>query len=164
MNDPLDEPRLLAEFLAAPGLTSRHLARLSEAGVTTAAWMRAGGLTTPRVSTAGRLFTPDPVGKPMFMMRVFDGEPVSFENPDDGVRLADLLAFRLDDPSSWWLRRGSPDLVLGKGQLAEALSTGAPICLHETPLAWLRAECRVACLLDLAEAWQASTLYWQVAA
>ena len=141
MVDPFDETRLLTEFLASPGLTSRHLARLSEAGVTTAAWMRAGGLTTPRLSTTGRLFMPDSVGQPMFMMRVFDGEPVSFDNPVEAP-LADLLAFRLDDPGHWWLRRGAPDLVLGKGQLGEALSTGAPIRLHETPLDWLCAECR----------------------
>ena len=96
----------------------------------------------------------------MFMMRVFDGEPVSFENPVEAP-LADLLAFRLDDPGRWWLRRGTPDLVLGKDQLADALATGAPIHLHETPLDWLRAECRGACLLDLAEAWNGC---WLVAA
>ena len=147
----MDEARLMSEWLSFAGLTGRHIRQLADAGVTTAAWIRAGHIATPRISTAGRLFTPDPLGQPAFVLPVFDGEAVSELNPDPNIRLLNLVAFNLEQPELWWSRIGAPGLALGKEQLLEAMVIGSAITLHPTPLQWLQAECLGACLLDLAE-------------
>ena len=151
----MDDVDLLTEWLSFPGLTSRHIKVLAEAGVTSAAWIRAGHLATPRISTAGRLFMPDSFGTPAYVLGVYDGEPVSELNPDPTVPLVDLLAFKLEEPDRWWLRIGAAGLVLGKDKFLEAMVTGSNITLHATPLQWIQAECEGACPLDLAEEWQA---------
>ena len=152
--DVATELDLLNEWLAYPGLTGRHIRQLAEAGVTTAAWVRAGHLATPRISTAGRLFTPDPFGQPAFVLPIYDGEPVSELNPDPSTPLVDLCAFRLNEPEQWWLRIGAPHLVLGKDQFIGAMQNGphGPIC--PSPLAWLQAGCEGFCPLELADAYQ----------
>jgi hypothetical protein len=147
----MDEPDLMGEWLAYPGLSGRHIRQLADAGVTSAAWIAAGHLATPRITITGRLFTPDPFGAPAFVLPVYDGEPVGEINPDPSVPLVDLLAFRLEEPERWWLRAGVPHLVLGKDQFVEAMQNGphGPIC--PSPLAWLQAGCEGFCPLDLAE-------------
>ena len=145
---------LLNEWLAYPGLTGRQIHKLADAGVTSAAWIRAGHLATPRVQMVGRLYIPDPFGEPALVMRVYHGAPPSFENPDPSVPIGDLLAFHLEEPDRWYLRRGEWGLVLGMDQFNEAMVTGSRIILHATPLQWLRAGCEGACPLDLAEDWQ----------
>ena len=142
---------LLSEWLSFPGLTGGHIRQLADAGVTTAGWLRAGHLVTPRISTAGRTWTPDPFGMPAYVLPVYDGEPVSEINPDPSIPLVDLCAFRLEEPDRWYLRRGEWGLVLGLDQLFTAMVTGSDITLHATPLAWLQAECEGACPLDLAD-------------
>ncbi len=86
----MDEPDLLSEWISFPGLTGRHIRQLSDAGISSAAWVRAGHLATPRISIAGRLFTPDPFGQPAFVLPIYDGEPVSEINPDPSIPLVDL--------------------------------------------------------------------------
>ena len=147
----LDEVDLLTEWLAWPGPTSRHLAQLEAAGVTTEAYIRAGHLMVPRVCTVGRLFHPDPFGDPAFVMPVYSGEPPCLYSIDETVVLADLLAFRLEEPERWWLRRGAWGSVLGKDQLVDAMMAGEAVRLHASPLDWLRAECQGACPIDVAE-------------
>ncbi len=139
MSAPMDEPDLLSEWLSFPGLTGRHIRQLSDAGVTSAAWITAGHIATPRITITGRFFTPDPFGKcrSTFVLPVYDGEPVSEINPDPGIPLVDLLAFRLEEPERWWLRIGAPDLVLGKDQFVTAMVTSSMVRLHATPLQWL---------------------------
>ncbi len=66
--------------------------------------------------------------------------------------LIDMIAWRPDDPTHWWFRQGGVDMVLGADNLDLAHTAGRPISLHQTPLDWLRAECRGACLLDYCEA------------
>ena len=145
---------LLTEWLSFPGLTGGHIRQLADAGVTSAAWIRAGHVATPRISTAGRLFTSDPFGTPAFVLPVYDGEPVSELNPDPSIPLVDLLAFHLDEPERWWRRLDVGHTVLGKNHLINAMFTSSGITLHSTPLQWLQAECEGSCPLDLAEEWQ----------
>ena len=150
---PSDAPielDLLYEWLAYPGLSGWHIRQLANAGVDSTAWITAGHLATPRISTVGRLFISDPFGGAAFVLPVYDGEPVGELNPDPMVPLIDLLAFRLEEPDRWWLRCGIPNLVLGKNQLINAMLTGSNTALHATPLEWLRAGCEGCCPLDLA--------------
>ncbi len=151
MSVQMDEPDLLSEWISFPGLTGRHIRQLADAGVTSAAWITAGHLATPRITITGRFFTPDPFGGPTFVLPVYDGEPVSEINPNPGIPLVDLLAFRLEEPERWWLRIGAPHSVLGMDQFVTAMETGGIVGLHATPLEWLRAGCVGACPLDLAE-------------
>ena len=146
----MDERDLLSEWLSFPGLTGRHIRQLADAGVTSAAWITAGHIATPRITITGRFFMPDPFGAPAFVVPIYDGEPVSEINPDPSVPLVDLLAFRLEEPERWWLRAGAPDLVLGKDPFVTAMVTGSMVRLHATPLQWLQAECEGCCPLDLA--------------
>ena len=145
---------LVTEWLSFPGLTGRHIRELGETGVTSVAWIRGGHLTTPRISTAGRLFVPDPFGQPAYVLPVHDGEPVSELNPDPSVPLVDLCAFRLEEPARWWLRARAPHLVLGKDQLVTAMETASIGAVYSSPLAWLQAGCEAFCPLDLAEDYQ----------
>ena len=154
MSALIDEARLMSEWLSFPGLTGRHIRQLSDAGISSAAWVRAGHLATPRITITGRFFMPDPFGTPAFVVPVYDGEPVSEINPDPSVPLVDLCAFRIEEPERWWLRIGAPHSVLGKDQFVTAMVTGSIVGLHATPLQWLKAECQGACLLDLAEGYQ----------
>ncbi len=151
MSALIDEARLMSEWLSFPGLTGRHIRQLADVGISSAAWVRAGHIATPRISTAGRLFTPDPFGQPAFLLPVYDGEPVSFENPDPSVPLVDLCAFRIEEPERWWLRIGAPHLVLGKDQFFAAMQMPRIIGICPSPLAWLQAGCNGFCPLDLAE-------------
>jgi len=160
----LDERQLLDEWLAYPDLTSWHIRRLKEAGVSPKCWIAAGEMTSPRIRAIGRTFIPDPMGEAAYCLKVFDGEPAGPINPDSSIPLVDLLAFRLEAPDRWYLRRGKWNLVLGKDQFVDAMAEGRPCVLHPTPLDWLRAECRGACPLDLAEAFQATERYWREAA
>ncbi len=63
----------------------------------------------------------------------------------------DLVAFKLEEPSLWWLRIGAPHLVLGKDQFVEAMEKRTTVRICPTPLAWLQSGCEGACPLDLAE-------------
>ena len=147
----MDERDLLSEWLSFPGLTGRHIRQLADVGISSAAWITAGHLCTPRITITGRFFMPDPFGQPAFVLPVWDGEPVGELNPDPSIPLVDLCAFHLEEPERWWLRVGAPDLVLGKDQFVTAMVTGSIVHLHATPLQWLRAGCVGACPLDLAE-------------
>ena len=116
---------LVGEWLAYPGLTGQHIRQLAKAGVTSAAWIRAGHLATPRISTAGQLFTPDPFGQPVFVLPIYDGEPVGEINPDPDIPLVDLLAFRLEEPEQWWLRVETLTLYSDEETLLQALILAA---------------------------------------
>ena len=150
----LDERRLLDEWGSYPDLTSWHRHQLTEAGVSLSVEITAGELTTPRIRPAGRLFIPDPLGVPAYCLKVYDGPTAGPFNPDSTIPLLDLLAFRLEEPARWWLRRGRYDLVLGKDQVVDAMATSGACILHPTPLQWLQMGCKGACLLDLAAACQ----------
>jgi hypothetical protein len=66
--------------------------------------------------------------------------------------LIDMIAWQPNDPTHWWFRLGDVVVDLGVEHLDLAHTEGRSISLHRTPLDWLRADCRGACLLDYCEA------------
>ena len=147
----MDERDLLSEWLSFPGLTGRHIRQLADVGISSAAWITAGHLCTPRITITGRFFMPDPFGQPAFVLPVWDGEPVGELNPDPSIPLVDLCAFRIEEPERWWRRIGAPHLVLGKDQFVGAMQNARIGAICPSPLAWLQAGCEGFCPLDLAE-------------
>ena len=65
--------------------------------------------------------------------------------------LIDLVAWDPRRPDIWWLRRGHARWLGGaaveRANFEAEQGDAAPIRLHATPMAWLRAECAGACLL-----------------
>ncbi len=150
---------LTREWLSIPSPGAGDLQLLAELGVTRETRHRAGGLAVARISTVGRLWTPEPNGTPAFVLPVWDGPAPSIYCGVENPVLIDMIAWRPDDPARWWYRQGAVDAVLGAGHLDLAHVEGWPISLHQTPLDWLRADCRGACLLDHCEArWTGSRL------
>ena len=78
-----------------------------------------------------------PNGESVILTRVHDrhGEVVDF------------VAWRPDEPGSWWLRRGDETPILGARNLAMAAYYGDPITLHPTPQDWLLAGWKGACII-----------------
>ncbi len=144
---------LAAEFdLAWRNRTQEHRKHLAGAGITFQAMLRAGDLGVARIATTGRLYMPAPNGFPVLIMAAWSPAPPSIYTTVESPKILDLLALRLDQPETWWYRIGEPGLVLGSDNLDVAHTEGWPINLHRTPLDWLRAGCRGACLLDHCEA------------
>ncbi len=140
------------EWLALPdtGLGDRRL--LDQRGVTREAIHRAGGLAVARIRTTGRLWVSEPTGMPAFILSVWDGPAPSIYQAVVNPVLIDMIAWRPDDPARWWYRQGDVDVDLGDGHLDLAHTEGWPITFEPTPLDWLRAGCRGACLLGYCEA------------
>ncbi len=155
--DPFAQPdRLLAEWLATPGLNSKQRRQIEDLGVTREAVHRAGGLGWARVATTGRLYMPSSAGDVAIIMPVWAGPAPSIYEAVEHPRLADLLAWDPEEPRRWRYRQGAPGPVLGAGNLGLAHSEGWPITFELTPLAWLVAGCLGAVLLDICEGhWRA---------
>ena len=132
--------------------TQKHRAHLAGAGVTFEGMLRAGDLGVERITTTGRLYTPSPEGFPAIILAIWAPAPPSIYCSVANPVILDLLALRLDQPETWWWRIGEPDLILGSDNLDLAHATGWPISFATTPLDWLQADCRGACLLDHCEA------------
>ncbi len=151
--DPFAQPDpLLAEWLATPDLNSRQRRQLEELGVTREAEHRGGGFGWARVATTGRLYMPSNVGDVMLIQPVWAGSAPSIYEAVEHPLLADLIAWRLEEPTRWNCRLGTPGAALGADNLALAHSEGWPICFALTPLAWLQGDCRGAVLLEVCEA------------
>jgi len=90
----------------------------------------------------GGLWQPHHDGK--WMLIVPEGEPAQ---PCGWAELHDLVAFHTSEPGRWWTRTGTVDL-LGEAHVAELRLLGGPLRLYSTPLAWLRAGCAGACIID----------------
>ena len=58
----------------------------------------------------------------------------------------DLVAFEPSQPKNWWLRDGS-GVVLGQPEIDCRRLRGIPIRFVSTPLDYLRAGCKAACLV-----------------
>lgn len=71
----------------------------------------------------------------------------------DGA-LIDLVAFRSGSPSDWMLRTGL-GWALGMDRGLEPYTWGDTPTVHETPLDWLKADCRGLSILD----WSAPELH-----
>ncbi len=142
-----------AEFdLAWRNRTEEHRKHLADARITFQAMLGAGDLGVARIATTGRLYTPSPTGFPVVILAIWSPAPPSIYTAVENPVIIDLIALRLDQPETWWWRIGEPGLVLGSDNLDLAHVEGRPISLHRTPLDWLRAGCRGACLLDHCEA------------
>ena len=57
----------------------------------------------------------------------------------------DLIAFKPDDPSHWWRRRGAVVLLGAYNMTPWKLS---PTTIHKTPLSWLQAGATGICIVD----------------
>ena len=147
---------LMAEWLATPGLNSRQRRQLEDLGVTREAVHRAGGLGWARITTTGRLYRPADAGDVAIIQPVWAGPAPSIYQGVEDPLLADLIAWRPQEPTRWWYRHGDCQAILGADNLALAHSENWPICFAMTPLDWLRANCHGAVLLEICEAhWRA---------
>ena len=147
---------LLPEWLATPSLNSRQRREIESLGVTREAMHRCGGLGWARVSTTGRLYLPGNAGDVVIIMPVWAGAAPSIYQAVEDPQLADLIAWRPEEPRRWYYRLGASGAVLGADNLELAHSEGWPITFELTPLAWLLANCRGAVLLEVCEAhWRA---------
>ncbi len=155
--EALARSHLTAEFDRAwRNRTQEHSAHLADAGVTFEAMLRAGDLGVERITTAGRLYAPITDGFPVVILAVWDPAPPSIFGAVENPVILDLLALRLDQPEMWWRRVGEADLILGEDHYLDAIETGAPIKIFDSPVAWLRGNCAGACILDDCEArWSA---------
>ncbi len=143
----------MAEFdRAVANLRDAHFRHFANAGVSFEAVCRAGYLGVERIATEGRIYTLSPTGFPAVILAVWYPAAPSIYTAVETPEILDLIAFRPDQPETWWRRIGEPGLVLGSDNLDAAHTEGWPISLHRTPLDWLRGDCRGACLLDHCEA------------
>ena len=72
---------------------------------------------------------------------------------DRDERLVDFVAYFLDDPSTWFLRRANQTPVLGTRDLAFAADNQQPVNLYSTPNLWLFGHRRrswrsIVCIVD----------------
>ena len=132
--------------------TQEHRKQLADAGITFQAMLRAGDLGVARIATTGRLYMPSPTGFPAVILAVWYPAAPSIYTAVETPEILDLIAFRPDQPETWWYCIGEPGLILGSDNLDLAHATGWPISFATTPLDWLQADCRGACLLDHCEA------------
>ena len=143
---------IIREWLTLPSPGAGDLRLLESLGVTREAIHRAGGQAVARIGTAGRLWMPEPTGTPAFVLPVWNGPAPSIYQAVEHPLLIDMIAWRPDDPATWWYRQGEVYLVLGDAHLDLAHAEGWPICFATTPLDWLRGNCRGAVLLGYCEA------------
>ena len=149
---------LTRQWLAMRDIGHGDRQLLEKQGVTREATHRAGGLAVARIGTTGRVWMPEPAGAPAFVLPVWVGPVPSIYCGVENPVLVDLIAWRPDDPTTWWYRTGE-GAALGTENLALAHTEGWPISFAATPLDWLRGDSRGACLLGYCEA-----AWWEVAA
>ena len=153
----IDNLDLMAEWLGTSSLNSRQRRQLEELGVTREAVHRCGGLGWTRVSTTGRLYMPSDAGDVAIIMPIWAGPAPSIYEAVEYPLLDDLIAWRLEEPTRWHYRLGTPGTPLGADHLDLAHAEGWPICFALMPLAWLQGNCCGAMLLEVCEAhWRAA--------
>ncbi len=136
--------------------TQEHRQHLAEAGITFRAMLRAGDLGVERINASGRLYMPSPAGFPAVILAVWSPAPPSIYTIVENPEILDLIALRLDQPSTWWRRIGEVGLVLGEDHYLDAIETGVPVTVLDSPVAWLQGNCDGIVFLDDAEArWSA---------
>jgi len=141
--------RLLSEFLdAAEHVTPAVAKAMASLGV---AFIIDGlpryGIT--RIECNGELYEPSIDGGPALIVAELCG------GTDYGkVAVEDLIAFLPNQPSKWFLRHGSID-VLGETAIVKAQGLKTALTVYRTPLAWLQAASQGACLLN----WRADPRY-----
>ena len=94
-------------------------------------------LATQRVRPIGDgMYEPDERGDEHLIIPVVEGGAI-----------IDLLSFRPADPEHWFLRTGA-SAVLGEYRIERADWLDEPLRLFPHPLAWLKAKCAGAVILD----------------
>ncbi len=134
-------------WLSLPSIPDDSLTRL---GIDRRTANRAGGLAWSRITTAGRAFDFDPEGIPAVIQPVWRGLAPSIYQGVLSPVLADLIAWLPAEPARWWYRWNCDSPTLGDEYVEAAHAVGPQFC-HLTPLDWLRADCRGAVLLEIAE-------------
>ena len=136
--DPFCELR--AE-LAVAGLSASAFARLLQLGIPAKALAQlcgAGDLAAARVSLSkdGSRFEPEGPDARLLMLVREQGVPV------------DIVALATHDEDQWALRRGEGWCLGYDAWLRCEIGMAHELRVHGTPLAWLRAGCEGACVLD----------------
>ena len=140
---------LAAEFdLAVANLNPDHFRHLAASGVSFEAICRAGYVGIERITTTGRLYMPAPNGFPVLIVAAWSPAPPSIYQAVEGPEILDLIAFRPDQPETWWRRVGEPGLVLGEDRYLAAVDGATPLSVFDSPLAWLRSNCDGTVFLD----------------
>jgi hypothetical protein len=80
------------------------------------------------------LYKPHPDGMPVML------SPVGWMR-DFEIYLTDLAAWRPTDPTTWWLRLGSGD-ILNPETVEHADHFKKPLIVHANPLVWLQHNCQ----------------------
>jgi hypothetical protein len=135
-------PHLAVEFYRAflalePGGDAWN--ELRRLGVPLAGEIAAGGVGIATVETTGNSFyQPAPGSRLAFIMPCYGPYPPPKMPTGPGdPQPHDLLAWCPNQPSRWWLRRGSA-VTLGEWAVALAETYREPLHVHQTPLDWLQ--------------------------
>ena len=138
----LDLLRARAMFLAAARPSVPYVRRHGLDW--TAAEKATGGIFVARISTDRGWFDLDESG--------FDAVVCEVRGCD-GETVVDLVAWSIDNPTSWWTAIGAA-VVMGESFAGNpnAGLCGEPLRIFQTPLAWLRAQCEGIVILDHARA------------
>ena len=123
---------------ACCNINPERLAALRAAGVPDAVYADHLVGMAPIEPHRGGLFDIADVGDPAVLLPVGEWGGLNW-------KLEDLVAFYLDRPGRWWRRLGAVQ-VLGAENIAP--EPVVPLRLHDTPLSWLRAAARGACVID----------------
>ena len=130
---------LLQEFVAANAqLHDGCVDWVMRQGVPESAIWKTGNAVVGvgRIEMAGPYFEFNPDGYTAIILAVtWLSEPTTYEDPLD--TLGDLVAWRSADPSKWSLRR-CVATILAPEAIERAVHFDQPLCMWESPLAWLQ--------------------------
>lgn len=77
------------------------------------------------------------------------GKPHVCLNVDDRYGVwCEIVAWRVDNPSRWFLRYGDQTPILGAAKLAWANAEQREVALHGTPEGWIMAGMKGVCVID----------------
>jgi len=142
----MNSTELFSEWVRANArLSQSYRDNLKSRGVSSSAWFG-----SPSLVGAARLqeadadrYVPGDTGPAACVVPVFDGGTLG-----ELWALHDLVAFTLDQPSRWWLRRGVGVLLGPDWPDYRVTLANEPLPLFSTPLDWLRAGGRGSCVVD----------------
>lgn len=95
----------------------------------------------------GKYFEADPDGDFFIAQGVWYDVP-SWANVVEEPTLFDILFWHPARPKAWCLLRGETDLILGERAMFEAGVHKEPLTIHETPLDYIKDQCRGVVFLD----------------
>jgi len=142
----MSKPELLIEWERANArLSLSNFDRLQSLGVPSSVWSGGASLVgAARILEADSdRYVPGDTGPATCVVPVFDGGPVG-----ELWALHELVAFTLDQPSRWWLRKGN-GVLLGPDWPDYLTTLGNdPLPLFDNPLSWLRGGGSGSCVVD----------------